>query len=461
MYHSVALSNRTSLKASVRMQQAVRLLQMSSLEFNAQFEAALNTNPFLENDVAEELADVSKDESARDALIELPLTEEHSRLDPFELLATHKSSSAISEGDELCARLPVLVDLREHLNAQVCGHYLNEEERVLAEAVIETLDDDGYLRENVEETLRSMGFASPICPTALEASIKLVQEFDPPGIAARSLGECLYLQLLALPNTLEGHALALALVRDSLPLLATRDFFKLGLRHDATEQALLIALALIQRLEPHPGHRFSLPAADYVVPDVIVLEEAGGLKARVNPAMLPKARLNEQYIGLLRQQRDGAHPAMQQQLQEARWLMRNAEQRFSTIQKVADAILRRQRAFFVYGDVALRPLVLREIAEEVGLHESTISRATGNKTMATPRGLYQFKHFFSQKLGTETGGACSATAVRALMRDMLEVESTNEPLSDVVLAHRLTEQGIRVARRNQMKVPPAELRRRA
>jgi len=445
------------------MQQAIRFLQMSSAEFTQQFESALCSNPFLEADETLEATVEDVPLTVRDAEAAI----ESTLRDPFDVTTVRKHSAVPGEDDDVCARIPVAIDLREHLRAQVCGQYLSERERGLAEAVIETLDDDGYLRESIEDTLRSLGLDILPCAQELESAIKLVQEFDPPGIAARSLSECLHLQLLALPASLEGHALALELVRDSLALLATRDFVKLGTRHSATQHELLVALGLIQRLNPHPGHQFSLPTADYVVPDVIVAERAEGLVAQVNPAMLPKAKLNEQYIGLLREQQAGSHAAMHQQLQEARWLMRNAEQRFATIQKVADAILRRQRAFFAYGDVALKPLALREIAEEVDLHESTISRATGNKYMATPRGLFQFKHFFSRELATETGGSCSATAVRALIREMIDEESANDPLSDVILAHRLTEQGICVARRtvakyrNMMKLPAAELRRRA
>ena len=286
-------------------------------------------------------------------------------------------------------------------------------------------------------------------------------------MGARDLGECLWLQLLAVPCDEPGHAMALRLVRDSLPALAHRDFHALALRHDTTPAEVHRALVLIRRMDPHPGHRYSQPTPAHVIPDVIVVEREGRLTAAVNPAMLPQLRLNEGYVRLLRHSRDGSHPAMQQQLQEARWLLRNAEQRFSTIQRVADAILKRQRAFFAYGDVALKPLALREVADEIGLHESTVSRATANKTMATSRGLIAFKHFFSRELATNTGGLCSATSVRALMRDLLDEECAQRPLSDVLITEQLGMQGICVARRtvakyrNQMKVPPAELRRKA
>ena len=476
------------------MQQAIRLLQMSSLEFLQQLQAASHSNPFLEASDADHdrLDETQSAEAAQDNTlssgnemdaINIELTDGNEQpasvgeaiaanlpenpSDPYDARCPSNARHLEAESDDGCDRIGCTEDLREHLLAQVCGCYLNARERFLAEMVIETLDDDGYLRQPVEATIDSVVGAEMPNDDELEAAIKLVQEFDPPGIAARDLGECLWLQLLAMPCDEPGHAMALVLVRDSLPALALRDFYKLALKHDTTPAEIHRALNLIRRTDPHPGHRYSQAAPAYVLPDVIVTERDGGLIAAVNPAMLPKLRLNESYVSLLRRSRDGSHPAMQQQLQEARWLLRNAAQRFSTIQRVADAILKRQRAFFTYGDLALKPLALREVADEIGLHESTVSRATGNKTMATARGLVPFRHFFSRELATNTGGICSATSVRALMRELLDEECAQYPLSDVLLAERLSTQGICVARRtvakyrNQMKVPPAELRRRA
>ncbi len=476
------------------MQQAIRLLQMTSLEFLQQLQTAAHDNPFLETpDTDQDSPDetpsavATEDRSLTsgqegDAIdtrlvhgSEQPASDAEAIAanvpdnpsDPYDARCPSNAQPREGESDDGCDRIGCTPDLREHLLVQVCGCHLDARERFLAEMVIETLDDDGYLRHPVEATIASIGGAEMPDEMELEAAIKLVQEFDPPGIAARNLGECLRLQLLAMPCDEPGHAMALVLVRDSLPALALRDFYRLALKHDTTPVEIHRALSLIRRMDPHPGHRYSQAAPAYVLPDVMVVEANGGLTALVNPALLPKLRLNEGYVSLLRRSRDGSHPAMQQQLQEARWLLRNAAQRFSTIQRVADAILRRQRAFFTYGDVALRPLALREVADEIGLHESTVSRATANKTMATARGLVPFKHFFSRELATDTGGICSATSVRALMRELLDEECPQHPLSDVVLAERLSVQGICVARRtvakyrNQMKVPPAELRRRA
>ena len=492
MHSSLALSAGHALAASPQMQQAIRLLQMSSLEFLQQLQIASQNNPFLESiDTDQHQTDETQiDEHAEEAATandidslssELLPSDEHPSIDadaiaghlqealsePYDIDYTSNEQRHEGESDERFDRMVCTENLRTHLLAQVCGSHLNQRERFLADMVIETLDDDGYLRHPVEASIASIAGAEMPDDDELEAAIKLVQEFDPPGIAARDLGECLRLQLLAMPSDEPGHAMALVLVRDSLPALAQYNFYKLALQHDTTPAEIHRALNLIRRTDPHPGHRYSQTAPAYVLPDVIIVERDGTLVAAVNPAMLPKLHLNKEYVSLLRRSRDGSHPAMQQQLQEARWLLRNAAQRFSTIQRVADAILKRQRAFFTYGDVALKPLALREVADEIGLHESTVSRATGNKTMATARGLLPFKHFFSRELATDTGGICSAASVRALMRELLDEECAQHPLTDVMLAQRLSTQGICVARRtvakyrNQMKIPSAELRRRA
>jgi RNA polymerase sigma-54 factor len=272
------------------------------------------------------------------------------------------------------------------------------------------------------------------------------------------------LQLRAMPRHTPALQLARTLVGSHLEALARHDYCGLQRRLDCSAPSLAKAHALIRTLDPRPGQKYAMARTEYIVPDVLVTLRKGRLNPVMNPAVMPRARLNRGCIDLLRQSHNGSYPAMQQQLQEARWLLRNAEQRHLTILRVASAVIARQRAFFQYGEIALKPLMLREVADELGLHESTLSRATANKYMATPRGVFEFRHFFSRQLATETGGTCSATAVRAMIKELIEAESRDAPLSDVSLARKLTEHGVCVARRtvakyrNQLKMPPWELR---
>jgi len=464
-----ALTTRQQLSVSPRLQQAVRLLQMSTLEFTQELQQALASNPFLDEDPPPEAAPENPEEAATEAAaaeaVVEPLAPGAEDFDlpeaAFAPTSHHSDEDNGDPRDWACAES----NLRDHLRAQLCGQGIGERERLAAEVVIETLDDDGYLRQDPVEAAAALPLPQPLSAAEIETGIRVVQELDPPGIGARSLGECLALQLAALDPEVPGRALAIAITHGHLEALARHDYGGLQQRLDCSLPALREAHALIRHLDPKPGNRFASGQSDYVVPDVIVLGVGNRLCAIVNPAVLPRARLNRAYVDLFRRARAGGNPAMSQQLREARWLLKNVEQRFATIKRVADAIIARQRAFFSYGEIALKPLVLREIAEELGLHESTVSRATGNKYMATPRGLFEFKHFFSRQLTTGTGGTCSAAAVRALMKEMIEAENVEDPLSDVTLAQMLTQQGICVARRtvakyrNLMKLPPAELRR--
>ena len=268
-----------------------------------------------------------------------------------------------------------------------------------------------------------------------------------------------------MPENTEGRTVALELVDGLMERLARREYAELQRLIGCDEHAIRLAHQLIRKLDPKPGLRYGQSDAQYVVPDVIVRKVKNRWTVQTNPAVMPKARLHRTYADMFRRARCSDRAPMAQELQEARWLIRNVEQRFSTIQRVAEAIVTRQKTFFDYGEVALKPLVLREVAEELGLHESTVSRATGNKYMATPRGIFEFKHFFSRELATDTGGSCSAAAVRALLKEMISGENRRAPLSDVSLTKMLADQGVIVARRTVakyrglMKVPPAELRR--
>jgi RNA polymerase sigma-54 factor len=377
----------------------------------------------------------------------------------------YRASSGDGERSELDEWVRDTPALRDHLRQHLSSCKLDARQRGLAELVIEALEEDGYLREDLDELTASFSIEPEITKAEMEAAVRLVQSIDEPGIGARSLNECLELQLEAMPENTEGRAVALELVDGLMERLARREYAELQRLIGCDEHAIRVAHQLIRKLDPKPGLRYGQSDAQYVVPDVIVRKVKNRWTVQTNPAVMPKARLHRTYADMFRRARCSDRAPMAQELQEARWLIRNVEQRFSTIQRVAEAIVTRQKTFFDYGEVALKPLVLREVAEELGLHESTVSRATGNKYMATPRGIFEFKHFFSRELATDTGGACSAAAVRALLKEMISSENRRAPLSDVSLTKMLADQGVIVARRTVakyrglMKVPPAELRR--
>ncbi len=499
------LRARQQLALTPRLQQSVRLLQLSALEFAQELQQALATNPFLEEDepcskedeateaefeqglvlhdevgmltevslnaVSDAVEDFSADiidiiDSGDSALHSDSMeeyTSENERDTDTGCQASHAASD--SEDRDIGEWMHWRPSLREHLRLELRNYRLNDRDKTLARLIIDALDDDGYLRQDLSELTDLGSDDLPVEEDELRIALLLVQQIDPPGIAARSLSECLRLQLAAQHPDTPGRELARAIVSKHLDKLARRDFAELARLHQADGEDVRVACKLIRSLDPRPGARFAAEHADYVVPDVLVRKIKGQWVASINPAVLPRTRIHRTYADMFQQARCNKRSPLAQQLQEARWLIRNAEQRFSTIHRVAEAIVAHQRTFFEYGEIAMKPLVLREVADELRLHESTVSRATGNKYMATPRGIYEFKHFFSRQLATESGGSCSAAAVRALLKEMIEAENSKAPLSDVSLARMLADQGVIVARRTVakyrglMKMPPAELRR--
>ncbi|MBV9189949.1 MAG: RNA polymerase factor sigma-54, partial [Betaproteobacteria bacterium] len=280
--------------------------------------------------------------------------------------------------------------------------------------------------------------------------LRHLQNFEPAGVGARSPGECLALQLRLVADADPVRRLALDIAERHLELLASRDYTRLKAATGATEEALRAAQRLIQALNPRPGAAFARVEARYVVPDVIVRKVRNVWRASLNPDAMPKLRINRLYAELAAGARGGG-AAVSSQLQEARWLIKNVQQRFETILRVSQSIVDRQRHFFEHGEVAMRPLVLREIAQTLSLHESTISRVTTQKYMATPRGTYELKYFFGSHVATEAGGAASSTAIRALIKQLVAAEDAKAPLSDARIAQILGEQGIVVARRTIAK----------
>lgn len=472
---------RQQMTLAPRLQQSVKLLQMSALEFTTAVQHALATNPFLEDPDESEPEAAPAAPGARGeigeadgqaapepvAASESPESDEPPPDAPAYSgdYPTHAPSGGDTDlGQWACAN----VSMRDHLSFELGNYHLQPRDRLLAEFIIDALDDDGYLRAPLA-TLCSAADAdiNPI-PDESEwmAALRLVQQLDAPGIAARDLRECLTLQLAALSDEDEStRALAQRIVQEHLERLGKNDYVGLRRTLGCSDDALRDACALIRHLDPKPGGRYSGDTPVYVVPDVFVDKWQGRWRVLPNRSAMPRARLHSAYADLFRRARLDDRSPMAQELQEARWLVRNVEQRYTTIQRVAEAIVKRQQMFFEYGEVALRPLMLREVADDLNMHESTVSRATVSKYMTTPRGVFEFRHFFSRELATESGGSCSAAAVRALIKEMVDAEDPAMPLSDVALTQQLASNGILLARRTvskyrgQLRVPPAELRR--
>ncbi|WP_341319031.1 RNA polymerase factor sigma-54 [Paraburkholderia sp. IMGN_8] len=489
---SIELRTRQSLALTPRLQQSVRLLQLSTLEFQQELRTALDTNPFLEYDSSETedvaLATASPGDDAGPA----PATDTAAAAEPDSLPAESRGSDTMesagqddmpgdfsgdygsrgstrqngdSDGSDPAEWARSQPTLRDQLHAALGLYRLDERDRAVARFIIEALDDDGYLRQDLADLANSVDLEPALTEEELLVALRLVQSLDLAGLGARSLSECLLLQVNALPPDTRGRDVARQIVEHHLERLARREQAELQKQIGCSAEELRVACALVRKLDPKPGNCYGRSDDNYVVPDVIVRQVCNKWIVTINPAVQPRARIHRMYAELFAQSSGASRSPLAQQLQEARWLIRNAQQRFETIRRVAECIVAHQKAFFQYGEIALKPMVLRDVADELGLHESTISRATGNKYMATPRGIFEFKHFFPRELGTESGGTCSAAAVRALLKEMIAAENTRDPLSDVTLARMLADQGVLVARRtvakyrHLMKVPPAELRR--
>jgi RNA polymerase sigma-54 factor len=457
------LQQRQQLTMTPQLQQALRLLQLSTIEFNQEVEAALSENPFLEavEPAAPSITVPLQDDSA------VPVTSPVDAEPPSDAIDgaagwQQVGQNSGSDGTDWTDWSEAPSSLQEALHVQLRAWPLSERERILTHMLIDELSDAGYLETSLEELLEIIPEESGVELGELEAALAIVQQLEPAGIGARSLQECLLLQLAEFPVATSGLELAKRMVEDHFELLAKRQFPRLEQLLACDETALHTARALIRTLDPRPGRCHAADDTRYIVPDVIVTQSGKRWIAKMNPAAQPSVRLNRNYAELAGGRR-GA-PACARMVQEARWLLRNIEQRQDTIQRVADAIVMRQRVFFSHGDAAMRPMSLKDIAGEVGLHESTVCRVTNGKYMATPRGLFEFKYFFSRQIPAR-GGSCSALAVRALIRELIAAENPDQPLSDVQLAHLLNDQGFRLVRRtvtkyrSQMRVPSVELRR--
>lgn len=465
MKQSLQLRIAQQLNLTPQLAQSIKLLQLSTLDFQQEIERFLLENPLLEREEGGD-GDAGPTESApaeteRESSSESEPETGDLRWDEV------RGGSGRGDDDESDPALNVAqsLTLREYLISQAGLLPLAPRERAMLELLIDALDDDGLLTQSLDEILaqlpQDLREQLEIDEDDLTIALAYLQQLEPLGVGARDLSESLRLQLLQQPESV-ARRLALDIVRDHLDLLATRDYTRIKRQLQCDDECLREAQTLITGLNPRPGADWSADSPRYVVPDVIVDFYRGAWRVRLNDAAMPKLKVNEMYARIL-QQETGAGLATQ--LQEARWLLKSVEQRGQTILRVGQAIVERQRAFFEHGEEAMRPLVLRDIAEQLGLHESTVSRVTTQKFMLSPRGLLEFKYFFGSHVDTDAGGECSATAIKALIRKLVQNENKNKPLSDGAIGEELARQGIVIARRTVAKyrealmIPPVNQRK--
>jgi RNA polymerase sigma-54 factor len=476
MKQTLQLKLSQHLTLTPQLQQSIRLLQLSTLELNQELEKFLMDNPLLERDEPQPEAqppflpgDPPAEAAPAPEPAATPSSEERQddTTPDFDWSSAGSGSGTRDDGDDtdMQSLAPETTNLRTHLLQQVALLKLETRDRILVGLLVDALDDDGYMTQSLDEVVETMPQELEIELEELQIALRHLQHLDPTGVGARDPAECLQLQLQAMPESTPERALALAIVKDHLNLLAARDFVRLKKALNCSDEELREAQQLIRRLNPRPGAAYAPIETRYVIPDVIVRKTKNVWVASLNPDAVPKLRVNRMYADILQNNRNSSSSQLSQQLQEARWLIKNVQQRFETILRVSQAIVDRQRHFFEHGEVAMRPLVLREIADVLGLHESTVSRVTTQKFMLTPRGIFELKYFFGSHVATEAGGACSATAIRALIKQLVAAEDQKRPLSDSKISQLLGQQGIVVARRTIAKyreslhIPPVNLRK--
>jgi len=479
MKPSLQLRISQQLTLTPQLQQAIRLLQLSTQDMHQEVARILEENPMLE--AADEQSTAMFTVEPRSATNETGAESEQSPTDarsaddfgpdtfgnePSDWNTGGGTMRSTDDEDETYPEQAAeQASLRAHLHNQLTTCSLNDKDRKVVGLLIDALDENGYLAQNLEELATLLPEEIEITLDDLETALVQLQHLDQPGLGARHLGECLALQLKALPEDTPQRDLAILLVSQHLDSLAAHDFAKIKKLLRCSDDELRTAQHLITGLNPKPGTEFSQSVADYVVPDVVVEKNKNKWRVRLNAEAMPKLRVNQIYANILKQRGDKSSSQLAIQLQEAKWLIKNLEQRFDTILRVAQAIVKRQGNFFEHGEIGMRPLVLREIAEELELHESTISRSTTQKFMLTPRGIYEFKHFFGSGLATESGGTCSSTAIRELIKQLVNAEDQRKPLTDSRMAEILAQQGIVVARRtiakyrDALRILPVNLRK--
>ncbi len=479
-----------------QLQQAIRLLQLSTIELQAEIQQALEENPMLEQDeelyqnsVEDRLDNTNADKSGSDSMDDastqtddphldmennqsLPedLTVDANWEDTYDISTATPSSNNATDGNSNDFLENQSIEgntLYEHLLWQLQNSQVSDTDMVIAIAIIDAINDDGYLTESVEDIHQSLIDELDIEEDEVEAVLHRIQHFDPIGIAARNLRECLLLQIEQFDEKTEGLDDAQTIISHHLDLLGSHDYARLQKKIHCDENQLQQLVTFIQTLNPKPGASISSSKAQYVIPDIFVHKINGNWRVSLNPEAAPKLKINQLYEGHLKNAGRGQDTVyLRNSLQEARWFLKSLQSRSDTLQRVGEAIVKRQRLFLEYGDEGMKPMVLRDIAEELEMHESTISRVTTNKYMHTPNGIYEFKFFFSSHVSTADGGECSATAIRSMVKKLIESENPKKPMSDNKISSFLVKEGINIARRTvakyreSMMIPPSNERKR-
>jgi RNA polymerase sigma-54 factor len=444
------------LTMTPQLQQAIRLLQLPVLELQTQVQEALETNVMLEAEEDEQLDLTSLDQAApqgEDSEDAVPEPEQVTveMEDPWTEASTPSGEGRAPDDDDRPMEFADERerDLHQHLIWQLEVSALDPRQVWIGEAVVDALNEDGYLTESPADIALSLSADLPVTAEDVEQVLAYVQTLDPTGVGARNVAECVCLQLAQLEDATPGREVAIAIAREHLQAVADRDLAALRAATGADEDSLEAALALIRGCNPRPGSAFESTAPEYIVPDVYVRRTDQGWAVEINPGSVPRLRVNQDYASLV--SRSGAYASLRAQLQEARWLIRSLEIRRDTLLRVARTIVQRQTAFLERGEEAMQPMILRDVAEDIGMHESTISRVATGKYMLTPRGLYEFRYFFSSHVAGADGGDVSSVAIRARIRKLISDEDPIRPLSDAQLAQRLSDEGVKVARRTVAK----------
>ncbi len=469
------------LAMTPQLQQAIRLLQLSTLELQQEIQQAIDANPLLEQEDESDIAtpDVSDDEdfTPPDSSEEMAQAQENM---PEELpmdttwdevysaAGSTTSSGLMNSDDESVYQGETTETLQDYLLWQMRLTPFSEQDAAIALAIIDSIDESGHLSDSLNDIQQAVSTEDELIEMdEIEAVLKRIQHFDPIGVAARSVQECLLIQLSQFSAGTPWLAEARQVIKDHMDLLGARDYRNLARKLQLKEAELKDVLQLIQTLEPRPGSRVMPSESTYVIPDVAVLKKNGRWVVELNPDAMPKIRINETYASMARHARNSSDSQfIRSHLQEAKWFIKSLESRNETLLKVANCIVKQQQDFFEYGEEAMKPMVLNDVAEEVEMHESTISRVTTQKYMHTPRGIFELKYFFSSHVNTDSGGECSSTAIRALIKKLVAAENPAKPLSDSKIADLLTEQGIMVARRTiakyreSLSIPPSSQRKR-
>jgi len=473
------------LTMTPQLQQAIKLLQLSTLELNAEIQDALDSNLMLEIDEGNDDASSAEAGNSETAEQQIANNTENSELnenqtmpdelpvdsswdDIYENISTAPSQTN-TDTDNRSFETPDSSGetLVEHLRWQMQLTHFSDTDVAIAEVIIDAVDDDGYLSISLQDIASALPQELDIEEDEIEAVLHRIQNFDPVGVAARTLQESLLIQLKQLAQDAPWLKQAQQLIENHFDLLANREYPQLIKRMKISEDDLKDIVQLIQSLNPRPGSQISNAKPEYIVPDVYVNKIKGQWQVELNPETAPRLRVNAHYVDLIKRGNNSEeNNCLKDHLQEARWFIKSLLSRNETLLKVSNEIVKRQKDFLEYGEEAMKALVLHDIAEVVEMHESTISRVTTRKYMHTPRGIFELKYFFSSHVSTSTGGECSATAIRALIKKLIAAELPNKPLSDNKLANILEDQGINVARRTvakyreAMAIPPSNERKR-